>query len=126
MTTPENPPTSQPSGDGEVLPEAIVSGAARMRGPSGCVSRRFNATVAGRQIARVTFFVDGRKVKRVNAKTGQRVFKLGITPKKFGKGIHRVTARVVFKAESGTKARTLRAELRSAAPRQIVAPRFTG
>jgi hypothetical protein len=133
VTTPENPPsdppttppTSQPNGGGAVLPEEVVSGAARMRGPSGCVSKRFNATVRGRQIARVTFFVDGRKVKRVNAKSGQRVFKLGISPTKFGKGIHRVTAKVVFKQASGTKARTLRLSFQRCA-RQVVAPRFTG
>jgi hypothetical protein len=133
VTTPENPPetppttppTSQPEGGGEVLPEEVVSGAARIKGPSGCVSKRFNATVRGRQIARVTFFVDGRKVKRVNAKSGQRVFKLGISPTKFGKGIHRVTAKVVFKQASGTKARTLRLSFQRCA-RQVVAPRFTG
>jgi hypothetical protein len=133
VTTPENPPetppttppASQPTGDGAVLPEEVISGAARISGPSGCISRRFNAKVRGRQIARVTFFVDGRKVKQVKAKRGQRVFKLGINPRKYGKGIHRVTAKVVFKAASGTKARTLRLSFRRCA-RQVVAPRFTG
>ena len=73
----------------------------------------------------MTFFLDGRKVKTMNAKSGQRVFKLGINPSKYGKGIHRVTARVVFKAESGTKARTLRLSWQRCA-RRVVAPRFTG
>jgi hypothetical protein len=134
VTTPENPPsnpptttppTSQPNGDGGVLPEEVVSGRARMSGPSGCVSKRFKAAVRGRQIARVTFFVDGRKVKRVSAKKGRRVFKLGVSPAKYGKGIHRVTAKVVFKRASGTKARTLRLSFQRCA-RQVVAPRFTG
>ena len=43
----------------QVLPEEIVSGAARLRGPSGCVKKAFKATVRGRQIASVTFYVDG-------------------------------------------------------------------
>ena len=37
-------------------------GRARLRGPSGCVYRPFRAVVTGRQIRRVTFFVDGRRV----------------------------------------------------------------
>lgn len=119
------PPTGQPSAEQEVLGEEVISGAARLRGPSGCVSRRFTASVRGRQIARVTFFVDGRQVKRVDAKRGQRVFKLGITPTRFGKGIHRVTAKVVFATASGTKARTLRLSFQRCA-RQVLAPRFTG
>ncbi len=119
------PPSSQPAGEQQVLPEEIVSGAARLRGPSGCVSKRFKASVRGRSIQRVTFFLDGRKVKRMDAKSGQRVFKLAINPTRYGKGIHRVNARVVFKAASGTKARTLRLSFQRCA-RQVVAPRFTG
>jgi hypothetical protein len=73
----------------------------------------------------VTFFLDGRKVKRMDARNGQRVFKLSIDPTRYGKGIHRVNARVVFKTESGTDARTLRLSWQRCA-RQVVAPRFTG
>ena len=130
VTTPETPPTTEPpastpTGEQQVLPEEVVSGAARLRGPSGCVAKRFTASVRGRQIQHVTFFVDGRKVKRVDAKRGQRVFKLGVSPARFGKGIHRVNARVVFKAASRTSAKTLRLSFQRCA-RQVTAPRFTG
>ena len=108
----------------QVLPEEIVSGTAKLRGPSGCVKRAFKATVRGRQIARVTFYVDGRKHKRVVAKVGQRVFKATIRPGK-SVGVHRVTARVVFKASSRTRARTLRLSYRKCV-RQVVTPQFTG
>ena len=41
---------------------------------------------AARQIQRVTFFLDGRKVKTVNAKRGQRVFKLRDQPEQVRQG----------------------------------------
>ena len=41
------------------------AGRAQLRGPSGCVKQAFKARVAGRSIASVTFYVDGRKVKKV-------------------------------------------------------------
>jgi hypothetical protein len=108
----------------QVLPEEIVSGTARLRGPSGCVKKAFKATVRGRQIARVTFYVDGRKHKRVVAKAGQRVFKATIRPGS-SVGVHRVKARIVFKASARTKARTLRLSYRKCV-RQVVTPQFTG
>jgi hypothetical protein len=107
-----------------VLPGDIVSGFARLRGPSGCVKQAFNATVRGRRIARVTFYVDGEQRKRIVAKRGQRVFRLKVRPGS-AVGVHRVTARVVFKAGSRTKPRTLRLSYRRCAP-QVVTPQFTG
>jgi len=108
----------------QVLPEEIVSGTAKLRGPSGCVKKAFNATVRGRRIASVTFYVDGKRIKRLVATSGQRVFRVKIRPAK-KVGVHRVTARVVFKAESRTKARTLRLSYRRCVP-QVVTPKFTG
>ena len=55
-----------------VLPEPeIINGAARLRGPSGCVKGPFKATVRGSRIARVTFFVDGKRFKRITAPNGR-------------------------------------------------------
>jgi hypothetical protein len=108
----------------QVLPEEIVSGTARLGGPSGCVKEAFNATVRGRKIASVTFYVDGGKLKRVVAKSGQRMFRVKVRPGR-ALGVHRVTARVVFKASSRTKTRTLRLTFRRCA-RQVVTPQFTG
>ena len=54
------------------LPEpTIVNGTARLRGPSGCVKGPFKATVRGSRIARVTFFVDGKRFKRISAPNGE-------------------------------------------------------
>jgi hypothetical protein len=129
-TPPENPPSTPPSstpdtppaGGGEVLPESIVSGRAQLRGPSGCVKQAFRARVSGRSIASVTFFVDGRRVKKV--KRGGS-FTLKVNPARYGLGRHKVVAVVRFRAKSGTKARRLPLTFRRCA-QGAVAPRFTG
>jgi hypothetical protein len=84
----------------------------------------FTATVRGRQIARVTFYRDGKKIKTINARRGQRVFTARIQPGNRA-GVHRVTARIRFQARSGTRARTLRLSYQRCR-RQVVTPRFTG
>ena len=107
-----------------VLPEQVVPGTSRLSGPSGCVRRPFNATVRGSRIARVTFFRDGKRIKTITAKPGQVTFKVRVRPSQ-RRGVHRVTARVVFETGSGTQARTLRLSYQRCA-RQVVRPRFTG
>jgi hypothetical protein len=119
-STPNDTPVTPPSGG--VLPEEIVSGRAALRGPSGCVRKAFKARVAGRSIASVTFFVDGRRVKRV-ARGG--AFTLKVKPKRYGLGRHKIVAVVRFTAESGTKSRRLPLTFRRCA-QGAVAPRFTG
>jgi len=124
-TTLEAPPApaSTPGDEQQVLPQEIISGTARLRGPSGCVKKAFDATVRGRRIASVTFYVDGKRLARVVAKQGQRVFRAKVRPGA-SLGVHRVTARVVFKAGSQTRARTLRLTYRRCKP--PVVPQFTG
>jgi hypothetical protein len=123
-TPPSVPPASQPDAQ-QILPAEIVSGTARLRGPSGCVVRAFKARVSGRRIARVTFWLDGRQVKRIVAKRGQKAFALTVDPGKIGFGVHRVRARVVFAAASDTAPRTLRLSFQRCG-RQTGTPQFTG
>ena len=123
-----NPPTNNPPvvtpppGSGE-LPEEVLSGRARLRGPSGCVNKAFRARVTGRAIRSVAFFVDGKLVKQINK--SKSTYKVTIRPNKYGFGRHRVIARVRFTTESGTSARRLPLTFRRCA-RGAVAPRFTG
>jgi uncharacterized repeat protein (TIGR01451 family) len=102
----------------------VAGGRAKLRGASGCVSGPFTATVRGRQIARVTFFRDGKKVRTIKAKPGQRTFTVRIDPSG-RQGVHRVTARVVFERASRTRARTLRLSYQRCR-KQVARPRFTG
>jgi hypothetical protein len=109
-----------------VLPETIVNGTARLRGPSGCVRKTFKATVRGSRITRVTFFLDGKRYKRITAANGEGTkFTAKISPKGRGFGVHRVTARVEFAAASQTQTRTLRLSFQRCR-KQVVKPRFTG
>ena len=79
--------------------------------------------MTGRSIASVTFFVDGKLVKRF---TGARAsYSIKVNPKALGFGRHKVVARIKFTAASGTKARRLPLTFRRCA-RQAIAPRFTG
>jgi hypothetical protein len=109
----------------QVIPEEVVHGTARLQGPSGCVRTSFTATVRGTRIADVVFFLDGKRVKRITAKEGQKAFKVKINPRKVGRGVHRVTAKVVFVSESQTKTKTLRLSFQRCR-KQVVRPRFTG
>ena len=104
-----------PPGGGQ-LPEEVVSGRARLRGPSGCVKQAFRARVSGREIRSVAFFVDGKLVKQINRR--KSVYKVKIRPNQYGFGRHRVVARVRFTAESGTSARRLPLTFRRCAPRR--------
>jgi hypothetical protein len=114
--------TDNPGGGG-VLPGGSRSGAARLRGPSGCVKTAFRARVSGREIASVRFLVDGKLVKKVTTSKPSYVVK--INPRRLGFGRHKVVAKVTFKAEAQTSPRTLRLTFRRCA-RQAIAPRFTG
>jgi hypothetical protein len=107
-----------------VLP--AIPGSAQLRGPSGCVKGPFTATVRGSRIARVTFFVDGKRFKQITAPNGEgSKFTVRINPKGRGLGVHRVTARVEFTAASETRTRTLRLSFQRCR-KQVVRPRFTG
>ena len=118
-------PAAEPAAEIHVLGQRAVSGRARLNGPSGCTARPFTAVVSGRQIRRVTFYLDGRRFRQVNARTGRTRFTVRINPAGRALGIHRVTARVVFVRDSGTRARTLVLAFQRCASRQV-RPVFTG
>lgn len=84
-------------------------------GTTRCIQNSFLAAVRGRNIARVTFAVDGRRLKV--DRTAQ--FDARIRGKA---GIRRITARVVFLASTRAAPRTLRLTFRRCA----AAVRFTG
>ena len=120
---PNSTPNVVPPPSGDVLPEAIASGRASLRGPSGCVKQAFQARVNGRSIASVTFFVDGRRVKQVNAQRAS--YSLTVLPRTYGFGRHKIVARVRFTAASETKGRSIPLTFRRCA-QGATAPRFTG
>jgi hypothetical protein len=117
------PSTSASSGGVLGVTQEIVPASASIVRISRCVSRTFSAVVRGRGIRRVTFFVNGRRVRTM---TGSRSrYALSVDPAAARNGVIRVTARVDFVARSGKRAKTLRmTALRCATGAQRV--RFTG
>lgn len=103
--------------NGQCVP--IVKGTATLRSASGCIATNFAARVTGKQIASVTFYIDGKKVKTVYGTSAA----LTVVPTKYKKGIHRVNAVVTFIDEAQTAPRTLKSTFfRCIKPK----PKFTG
>jgi hypothetical protein len=124
---PNEPPTSTPPAQIKVSPARVVPGSAKMKGPRVCTrSNAVAATVTGKRIVKVTFYVDGRKVKTLTKPNGKGgAFKLPINVRKLGYGSHRLIAKVQFAKSSGTKARTLRLSFSRCAS-AAAQPKFTG
>ena len=133
-TPPETPaqvagtsPTTNASPQIAVSPARVRPGSARLRGPSGCpTTSAVAATVTGRRIVKVTFYVDNKKVKtltKANASGGRWVLPMNV--KRFAFGSHRVQARIQFARSSQTRARTLRLSFSRCHPANVT-PKFTG
>jgi hypothetical protein len=126
-TPPSQPPTNTPPAQIKVSPARVVPGSAKMRGPRGCPTNNVvAATITGKRIVKVTFYVDGHKVKTLtkpNAKGG--AFKLPVNVRKLSYGAHRVMAKVQFAKSSATKAKTLRLSF-SHCSGAAAQPKFTG
>jgi hypothetical protein len=98
---------------------------ARLRGPRNCVDGSFTATVTGRRISQVTFFVDGKRRRVVKAKPGRTLFSLRVDSAAQSLAVHRVSARVRFTTASRARARTLRLVYQRCS-NVAVRPRFAG
>jgi hypothetical protein len=120
------PSSSQPP-QIAVSPVRVRPGSATLRGPSGCpTTSAVAATVSGRRIVKVTFYVDNKKVKtltRPNKSGGRWVLPMNL--KRFAFGTHRVQARIEFAGSSQTKSRTLRMSFSRCHPANV-RPKFTG
>jgi hypothetical protein len=120
-------PTSGQPPQIAVSPVRVRPGSATLRGPSGCpTTSAVAATVSGRRIVKVTFYVDNKKVKTLTQpnKSGGR-WVLPMNVKRFAFGSHRVQARIQFARSSQTKSRTLRMSFTRCHPANVK-PKFTG
>ena len=132
-STPQPPsiptPQPQPAPAQAVAGVKTVSrparGTAAFQGPRACPrTTSVSASVRGRQIRRVTFFVRGHKVKTVTKAQNGR-WTLTVRTSSLRRGANAVTARVEFTKASQTKTRTLRITITRCAA-QVVQPQFTG
>ena len=120
-------PTSGQPPQIAVSPVRVRPGSATLRGPSGCpTTSAVAATVSGRRIVKVTFYVDNKKVKTLTQpnKSGGR-WVLPMNVKRFAFGSHRVQARIQFARSSQTESRTLRMSFTRCHPANVT-PKFTG
>jgi hypothetical protein len=112
--------------DIHVLPLQVDPGSAKLRGPTGCpTSAATKATVTGKRIVKVTFYVNGKKVKTLTRPDSKGRWSITLKPKTLPYGSHRVRAAVQFAADSQTKPKTLTLTFNRCRP-AIVSPKFTG
>ena len=95
-------------------------------GPTGCpTTTAVAASVSGRRIVKVTFYVDGKKVKTLTKANRNGRWVLPMNVKRFAFGTHRVRVTVQFAKSSQTKAKTLRLSF-NRCHSAVVKPQFTG
>jgi hypothetical protein len=128
-TPPVQPPAEavvSPTPQVRVSPARVRPGSAKLRGPSGCpTTSAVAASVSGRRIVKVTFYVDGKKVKTLTKANRNGAWVLPMNVKRFAFGTHRVRVTVSFAKSSQTKAKTLRLSF-SRCHSAVVKPQFTG
>jgi hypothetical protein len=141
--TPTTPPGSPPSGSPssgttpapattparqpqiEVSPASVRPGSAKIHGPAKCpTSNVVAATVTGKRIVKVTFYVDNKKVKTITKPKGG-AWTLSVAMRRVAYGSHRVYARVEFAKSSGTAPKTLRLAFTRCGASNVK-PQFTG
>jgi hypothetical protein len=119
---PPAPAATPPAPASAVLGARVVSANAALQAPRRCVSRMYTVAVVGGPVRSVTFSVNGKRQRTVQARAGQRQFSLHL-------GVHarveRVTARVTFRSGASPRTRTLHATVRRCAAAQV-RPQFTG
>ena len=129
---PPTPTTANSSSPAPPAPQIAVSpvrvrpGSARLSGPHGCpTTSAVAASVSGRRIVKVTFYVDGKKVKTLTHANRNGRWVLPMDVRRFAFGTHRVRVTVQFAKSSQTKAKTLRLSF-SRCHGANVTPKFTG
>lgn len=134
IPTPVAPPSSTPPAAAptpvqqgaaptqEVLGTQAVRSAAQLTGPRRCVSRQYTVSVTASRVRSVTFFVNGRRLRTLAARPGQRRFSVKV-PRPLATA--RVVARVRFRQNTTPSTRVLSTTVRRCAQR-AVQPQFTG
>ena len=115
-----SPPTHPNTGVAGGGAQQTIKGTASLGAPSGCAGLRFRARVKGKGIAKVVFYLDGKKVKTIRKSGGGSVL---IDTRPLRIGAHRLMAKVTFVASSTIKRKTLKRTFQRC---KFVGPRFTG
>jgi hypothetical protein len=120
------PTTTTPPAAQQVAAEQVSAPArpaARLGAQTRCGVRTARVTVRSRLMRRVTFSVNGRRVRTLNVPRGALRVTTLVPLRRSGAAVQRVRARVTFR--NGARPRTLSAAVRRCA-QTGVAPQFTG
>jgi hypothetical protein len=119
-----SPPATQPSPTQPAPAPLALHGSAKLRTSQGCLAEnRAQASVSGRQIESVAFFVDGRKARTVFAPDESGRFTFTMSCSRLGFGTHRARAAVAFKRGVSPTSRTLVFQITRS---RAVRPQFAG
>jgi len=83
--------------------------------PKKCVTKKFNLDVRGDQIAKVTFKIDGKKIKALNKPDSAGRYRLVVNPLLRNDKRHTVTAEVQYVASAKTANKILTAKFQRCA-----------
>jgi hypothetical protein len=115
-------PQQQPAPQQAVSPVRVVAARAVLSATKSCVERTFTVTVRGGHVRSVAFSVNGRRVRTIRARSGQRRFSVKLRART---AVNHVVARVTFTSAASPHTRTLRATVRRCSP-SALRPNFTG
>jgi hypothetical protein len=116
----------QPQPQAQVSPARVTPGSAKLHGPKDCpTTNAVAATVTGKRIVKVTFYIDNKKVKTLTKPNKGGSWKLSVDMRRIAYGGHRVHAKVEFAKSSGTPSKTLRLQFNRCRA-GAVRPQFTG
>ncbi|MGH2864964.1 MAG: DUF7507 domain-containing protein [Solirubrobacteraceae bacterium] len=116
---------SEPSKAGVL---AFLAAVPKLKGPEGCVRHDFHVRIKAKGVARVTFYLDKRKLRTLTAKNARRgLLTLKVDPAKLKVGPHKLRARITMAATSSTKARIASRSVRVLrCHAAVLTPKFTG
>lgn len=126
------PPTPAPAPVVGASPPVVASAArlptsARLRTSVGCVTKAYaRAVVSGRNIRRVTYYVNGRKHRRLTRPNSGSRYVVRWRMRTLRYGTYKVRAVVVFRSGASRKSRTLTSQFSRCQPRRQIQPSFTG
>ncbi|KKK78733.1 hypothetical protein LCGC14_2840590, partial [marine sediment metagenome] len=119
------PPAPAPPPPAPVTEQAAPAGTARISRRSGCAPGSFRMRVRGTRIAKVTFYLNGRRIGTLRKPNRGKSYAATIRRNRLRVGSNRVKARVDFTAGSASTRKTVRRTVRRCA-RKAVRPKFTG
>jgi curli biogenesis system outer membrane secretion channel CsgG len=101
----------------------VVHGSANLRTSQCLVANRAKASVSGKAISSVAFYVDGKKVKTVSSPDSSGRFAFTMSCSHLSVGTHRARAAVSFQSGASPKTKTLMFQITRVS---AVSPQFAG